>query len=255
MKKADKNYSDYLKTSSLLYKDYESERIGELTEKKVTVYTCIVGKYDIPQMPLVLMNNHEYVLFTDNKEIKYDGWIIKDIPQYLKGKNANYINRYIKLHPWEFFETRYTVYIDGNVRLLTGVVAYLAKTNVKTGIAMYSHPNRDCLYREADARIYLGKGNEDAIKVQISQYKKEKMPENYGLKEATMIVCDLENPMCKKIMSEWWNEFIRSQSNRDQLALPYILWKNNLKINDIGDLGKNIRDDLKLQIGYHKEFK
>lgn len=252
IKNADKIYSDIRQTNDEHLK-YTSESIGETTKKLVTVYMCIVGKYDVPQSPLILMNDHKYILFTDNKDVKYDGWETREIPQSLKGNTANYINRYIKLHPWEFFDTKYTVYADGNVRFLTGVTSYLSKSNVKTGVAMFSHPNRDCLYREADVCLYLGKGNAEAIRTQIAKYREEGMPRNYGLKEATIIVCDLENPMCKLVMSKWWDEFNSSNSNRDQLSLPYVLWKNNCEISDIGDLGNNIRNDLKLQIGYHKK--
>ena len=253
IKEADKRYSDRREITTEHLK-YTAELIGETTPQIVTVYMCIVGKYDIPQIPLILMNDHKYVLFTDNKDIKCDGWETREIPQNLKRKSANYINRYIKLHPWEFFDTKYTVYADGNIRFLTGVTSYLSKSCVKTGIAMFSHPNRNCLYREADICLYLGKGNTEAIKRQITRYKEEEMPQNYGLKEATIIVCDLENPMCKLVMSKWWDEFNYSNSNRDQLSLPYVLWKNNFEISDIGDLGNNIRNDLKLQIGYHKKL-
>ena len=34
-----------------------------------------------------------------------------------------------------------------------------------------------------------------------------------------------------KIMEEWW-WFIENYSKRDQLAFPYVMWKNNRKIDD-----------------------
>lgn len=250
VKQANKRFSD-IKTCNPVHVEYSAQSIGEEVPKKVTVYMCVIGKYDAPQVPLILMSDYNYVLYTNNEMMAPNGWEVRRIPDKLNGMTANYINRYIKLHPWEFFDTRYTVYIDGNVRLLTSVSSYLPKTKVKTGIAMFSHPERDCLYREAAACVYLGKGNADAIKNQVSGYKNEGMPQNYGLKEATIIVCDLDNSMCKTIMNNWWDEFVRSDSNRDQISLPYVLWKNKLEIGDIGNLGSNIREDLKLQINYH----
>ncbi len=250
VKRANRLYCD-IKTSDSDCVDKICQGSDSDEKKIVTVYMCVIGGYDVPLSPLVLKSGHRYVLYTDKEQTALEGWEVRGVPDKLKGQSANYINRYMKLRPWEFFDTKYTVYIDGNVRLLTGVDSYLPKTENKTGIAMFTHPQRNCLYREAEACILLGKGNAEAIRQQVAEYREEGLPENFGLKEATMIVCDIDNPICRQVMADWWEEFTRSKSNRDQLALPYVLWKDNLKICDIGDLGSNIRNDLKLQVGSH----
>jgi hypothetical protein len=55
-------------------------------------------------------------------------------------------------------------------------------------------------------------------------------------------------------MKKWWDEFERSNSGRDQLSLPYVLWKNNKCIEDIGELGNNILKDNRIDIRNHSKY-
>lgn len=227
---------------------YQMESDADYT---VTVYMCVVGRYDSPNPPLLQYRNYRFVLFTDKTDIEVAGWEVREIPIKLKNNDATYINRYIKFHPWEFFDTDYTFYIDGNVKLLTGISSFIRNCLGPSGIAMFDHPERDCLYREAESCLFLGKGNSDRIKEQVARYRVQGMPPNYGLKEATVILIDHTNPEAKRILIEWWEEYLRSESRRDQLAFPYVIWKNGKQMSQIGTLGTNIRKDNRMRIEYH----
>ncbi len=227
-------------------------RVDAEVTKQITVFMCVIGKYDLPKAPLILYSSCRYVLFTDQKDVKDIGWEIRDIPDWLKGKSPTYINRYIKFHPSEFFDTDYSIYVDGNVTIMGGTLQLLDATKCETGIAMFEHPERDCLYREAEVCAFLGKGNIKKIEEQIQRYRREQMPLNFGMKEATVILCDLHNQNSTKILSAWWDEFIFSESGRDQLALPYVIWKLGYTFEDFGSLGTNIREDNHFIINYHE---
>ena len=121
----------------------------------------------------------------------------------------------------------------------------------KTGFAMHQHVLRDCIYEEAEACILYGKGNPKKLGEQINRYKQEGFPEKYGMLEATVIIFNLKSQECKKLMSEWWKEFLNSDSKRDQIALPYILWKNKYQISDVGYLGNNVYKNPKFQVESH----
>jgi hypothetical protein len=219
--------------------------------ERITVYTCIVGRYDVPKQPLIKSSNCEFVLFTD-KDIKdVDGWNIRTIPDKIKKYSPTEINRYMKFHPGEFFDTRYAVYIDGNVRVISELSDLCDCINDKTGLAMYRHSQRICLYREAEACTLLKKGNIEKIKEQVKKYSVEGMPHDFGLVEATVIVVDLKNVVSSSLLEQWWMEFVKMQSGRDQLAFPYILWKNKYKMSDIGMLGNDVKNDLHYQISVH----
>jgi hypothetical protein len=52
-------------------------------------------------------------------------------------------------------------------------------------------------------------------------------------------------------MEEWWKEFIE-YSKRDQISLPYVLWKNGIKINDVNELGKDLSTNYAFQKSIHR---
>ena len=70
--------------------------------------------------------------------------------------------------------------------------------------------------------------------------------------EANIIVTDLKNKNGKKIFELWWDEFQKSKSLRDQLAFPYVIWKNDIKIDCITTLGNNVYDNPKVERISHK---
>ena len=222
-------------------------------EKQVIVYTTIIGDYDEIQEPVFIPKNCKYVLFTDNKQIKSDKWEIRPIPENIeKIQNGTLINRYIKMHPKELFENYdYSIYIDGNVKTVSDISKIVGACNTKTGIAIHRHCTRKCLYKEAKFCMLFKKGKIDKLSKQIKRYKKEGFPKNYGLLECNVIITDLKNDNSTKILNNWWEEFLKTGSNRDQIALPYILWKQGYKIEDVGNLGNNIYLNPKFIVNEH----
>lgn len=71
------------------------------------------------------------------------------------------------------------------------------------------------------------------------------------MNEATVIVSDLKNNEAARLLDEWYSEFVRAGSLRDQLSWTYILWKNNYKISDVGILENNIYKNYKLEMIKH----
>ena len=157
------------------------------------------------------------------------------------------------MHPFEIFpEYDYAVYVDGNVCVTSDISALISAADEgKTGFAMHQHVLRECIYDETEACILYGKGNSKKLKEQIVRYRKEGFPTKYGMLEATIIIFNLHSKECQMLMSDWWDEFIRSGSKRDQIALPYVLWKKGYKISDVGCLGKNVYKNPKFQVLSH----
>ena len=52
-------------------------------------------------------------------------------------------------------------------------------------------------------------------------------------------------------MNKWWREFLHYKSYRDQLSLPYVMWRFGLKYTDIGLLGENIFKDPRITVYSH----
>lgn len=211
------------------------------SDKKIVVYTCITGGYDDVQEPFYSNPNVDYIIYTDLK-IKTEKWKYKVIPENIKLINDNIIiNRYIKFKMHELFSNYdYAIYIDGNVKIIGDVTKLIEKINNKSGLALHSHNCRNCAYNEAQVCVLKKKGVKNKIQDLIRKMKLEKFPTKYGLFEANVIAVDLKNENAKKIMNDWYNIFKESECYRDQIILPYVLWKNNLKFEDVGNLGENM---------------
>lgn len=85
----------------------------------------------------------------------------------------------------------------------------------------------------------------------MKEYLQQGFPKKFGMLEATIIVTDLKNPVAKKILDDWWKEFISTKSLRDQISLQYVVWKNNFRIDDIGVLGNNLYKNPKFRVNIH----
>lgn len=223
----------------------------ELGNKKIVIYSCITGNYDNGKEPYYKSNNIDYIMYTSND---VSGWTRKEIPDKIKKlNNPILINRYLKFHPHELFEEKYdySIYIDGNIEIISDLSVLTSLVNNKYGFAFHRHYSRNCAYDEAKFCIAYKKGNSKKIKEQMKKYETEKFPKNYGLLEGNVIVNDLKNERARNIMEQIWNELNIAQTFRDQLTIPYVLWKNNIETKEISTLGKNVYKNPKIRIERH----
>ena len=221
---------------------------------KVVVYSCITGGYDCVKEPLLNLPNIHYVMYTDRRDYRKSEtkWEYKMIPSDLTLDNNN-INRYIKMHPFELFQSTYdySIYIDGNVQPISDLSVFSEMIDKRWGIAIHKHRYRNCIYDEALVCEWKGKGNTANMRNQIGRYKKEGFPVHYGLGECTVIATDLHNEIAEKIFDMWWNEYLISSSKRDQLSLPYVLWKLGISTSEICTLGSNLYRNKKIRVYGH----
>ncbi len=260
LKIANKRFKKYQKKKKTLNEScgistYQSYQ--ELKDKKIVIYTCISGGYDTLKEPLLEFDNVAYICYTDDaakiKKAEHTKWTIRQIPDHISEKyNKILTNRYLKMHPKELFpDADYAVYVDGNIGIQSFLGAYLVKTNISTGIAIFSHSQRQCAYAEALVCISRKKGSKEAIEHQMALYNKEGFPKDYGMYECTIIASDLQNTTSAEVFDQWWKAFLQSKSYRDQLSLPYVIWKSGMDYNDIGCLGENIFDDCRITVYNH----
>lgn len=231
----------------------EGEALPE--SERVALYTCITGKYDTVKEPVYISDNVDCFLYTDSYYNDSSAvWNKRSVPQVDTIESKNALNRYCKMHPFELFpDYDYAIYIDGNV-LITSDVTYLCSIAKKAtaGIAMHLHPARSCAYNEALACIELKRGKKELIEKQIISYKNEGFPENFGMREATIIVVDLKNEIAKRIFSLWWDDFCLRKSERDQISFPYAVWKAGVTMDCIGILGNNKKYNPYFRITTHE---
>ena len=91
-----------------------------------------------------------------------------------------------------------------------------------------NHPDRDCIYQEAEAVVELKKDTENIVSIQIHKYLGENYPKNNGMIASGILYRTHNDPVVKELMNEWWNE-VKLMSRRDQLSFNYVCWKKEFQ--------------------------
>lgn len=206
--------------------------------KKIAVYTCITGDYDEVREPLVIEENCDYFIISDNPGMSKEPyhWIDVDSKVPDKGLSNKDKNRYCKLHPHLLFpEFDYSIYLDGSIQIKRPVGHNVTRVG-KTGLALHKHRSGDCVYTEGIFLTWLGVVKKVEMIKEVSRFIEEGLPRHFGLRECSMIVTDLNNPRVPEIYGMWYEEYMKG-SKRDQQALISALWKMGLGVDDIGNLG------------------
>ena len=201
---------------------------------KICVYTCITGKYD---------NIHEienkeigvdYLLFTNNKEIKSNTWEIIYIEDDCLDNQR--LSRKIKMLGHEIIDKNYdiSVWMDASVTFKKSIGEFVSKyfDSDKAPFSAFVHHARKCIYEEAKACIKYNKDTKENIDKHIEFLKKEKFPPNMGLYEMTVFIKEHNNSKVRDTMKLWF-DMVCNHSKRDQLSFVYCIWKTGMKINPI----------------------
>jgi hypothetical protein len=161
---------------------------------------------------------------------------------YISNLNEYQKAKYCKMFPHILFpEYDYSIWVDGNIVIIADLYP-LADRLCRLFIGMFGHPSRSCIYSEAEYIKYTGIANFELVSKQIDKYRKEGFPENYGIREAGVIVRKHHDEKCVLLMEQWWEE-VNMHTMRDQLSLPYLLWKQGYKMGIIKLLGNTLRNN------------
>lgn len=189
------------------------------------VLTSITGKKDQLKDPQMAFNNCDYIAFVDSR---YDTKIweqrtalpFSSIDYYEKRRNA----RVYKILSGIFFQQyEYILWTDGNHSLQINPEEILLEHGSNHDFYLFKHPDRNCLYDEMRTVVVCGLDSRSRVKEQNSFYKREGMPAQYGLFETpTFMIKNTDKSRRLQLM--WWEQICRF-SSRDQISLPYCLWK------------------------------
>lgn len=222
------------------------------SKEKIVVYTCIIGPYDKILEPHIKPDNIDYFIITDQEIAEKSLWKKIDISSFSEvNELPNVLRaRYFKINAHKIFrDYKYSIYVDGNFEIFTDLTEHINRIS-NVGFSLFRHCQRKCVYDEIDACLLLGKGNVEQIKKYEKKLIDNNMPRNYGLVETGMLVRKHQDNLCIKLMDAWWNEIVNN-IHRDQITLPYVLYSNNISIDEVATLGNNIRNDFSFNIISH----
>ena len=190
----------------------------------MVIYTAIFGPKDELQEPNLPLP-HDLVCYTD-QDIKSSSW--KIIRRKPARSDTRAEAKWYKMNPHILFPGEKTIWTDGNYKIFHDPVTVFQEKDISCA-AFYHHASRRCLYDEADVCLERSAGDPKKIRAQISQYMSEAFPRNYGLFQGNII---FRVPGEEQfLLNKYWQEEQKKFSNRDQISLPYVLWKYNLSVH------------------------
>lgn len=213
---------------------YSSNQWTRFNPESTVVYTSISGDYDELKLPMIVDPKVKYVCFTDNKCLKSDIWDVKYVENIDGLDNALFARQY-KICPHKFFpEYDTSIWVDANLQIEKDLVMLMQQYQHSADILLFPHPERMCIYDEGAICIHWRKDDKKSILYQMKKYLEEEYPCDNGLMYGGCIVRNHNKSNIIDAMETWWNEVVNG-SKRDQISLPYALWKTK-NLYDLSDL-------------------
>jgi len=186
-------------------------------QQNCIVYTANFGSRDELLPPVDSMARH--ICFADNG-ISVPGWEIHEVERQFNDPRREARMYKILSHKW-FPDADVTVWQDANCRLLVppSTLVNMLKQNDMT---LMAHPERTCIYDEAEAVKELEKAPAPRVDEQMKAYHASNFPENVGL-VATSVLVRRHTATIQLFNAAWWAELSRF-TVRDQLSFNYVAW-------------------------------
>jgi SAM-dependent methyltransferase len=208
-----------------------TERVGPpLALGRVALLSAIFGGRDEPGAVPAGLDVDRRIMFTDGSAFGA-GW--ETIVQAERAVDPRLAARRIKALGLDLVDCDTLVWVDGRV-LPTGVPLrpLLRKALLRSDLAGFPHPWRDCAYAEARECAALDLANVGALERQAAAYRKAGLPVGSGLWN-TMALARRRTDATVSLGREWWAE-IQRHTARDQISFPFLLWKHGLTCAQLG---------------------
>jgi hypothetical protein len=155
------------------------------------------------------------------------GWRTKEAKHY---KTPRLRARRVKTLIHQYSSADITLWIDGSFAVLGDPADWALELLQDRDIALFRHPDRETV--AAEARVCLQKrlASPSVLNSQVGRYAREGFTDNVGL-FATGIVLRRMTPKICELGEAWWSEVLSSE--RDQLSLPYLIWKLRIPVKII----------------------
>ena len=198
---------------------------GNCQVNRLAIYTALTGDYDNVQEVLYKEDGVDYILFTNNPNLKSKTWKVVLVDSELDNV---LLSREIKMLPHKYLGTEYdaSIYIDANAVIygeLSQLVNYLH--DGKT-FAVSRHRERSMVSEELDTLVAMNRISADVATNQYQQYISEGFVDNMPLLECGLLVRKHSDKKLQHLMALWFCEFA-NKIRRDQISLLPCIQKLN----------------------------
>lgn len=199
------------------------ENFGTIKMKTI-VYTAIYGNYDEPKRQPLL---EKPTLFTD--KVESEDWEVRKVKR--RESSPRMKAKYFKCHS-HLISRGISIYIDGcgtmiGKDFIERCLEYLGDADMLA----FKHPDRDCIYTEAEfCRAFKKYINSD-IMGQVDDYRKQGWPEHAGLWACGLLV-RRNNERVRRFNKLWWKH-INKYTYQDQLSFPICVKESGVKLKTL----------------------
>ena len=191
------------------------------------LYTINFDNYDMLHEPTVITPGWDYIVFTDNPDLKSDVFDVRVVKPHPGGGHLSARDYYINSQKY-VPEYDLTIKIGGMIQCNTNLDDFMAAKCKDTDFNLMNHC-RSCTYKEAEEnKKFFGENGKTQIERQMANYANEGFPVDFGL-FANGILIRKSNERIAEHEFLWWQEVSNPYYvTRDQLSFMYILWKHKL---------------------------
>ena len=197
------------------------------------IYSAVFGDYDNIIAPKQIHKNTDYVLFTDCTDIESipKPWNVINV-DWLDTVDIQYRNRrsarHFKALPHVYMPQHdVSIWMDMTHDVVMDPYTIEEKFLSDSDIALFKHELRDCVFAEGLAVMKYRFDHSQRVTSQLEYYKAAKYPPGNGLWETPGVIRK-NTTQISKVNNLWWEMMCR-YSSRDQISLPYILDKHDIK--------------------------
>lgn len=197
---------------------------------RVVVYTAVTRNYDMLRPPAIRVPNWSYLCFTDDLSVPRPGWAVRKLKKSALDPIRQARLPKILAHRF-LYAFDISIWIDANIGI-AGDLAALCETALKrSDIAFFRHgERRPSVAAEIQACVQQSKAPYELMARQYERYRSQGFPDNAGvIPEAGVIIRRHHRPEVRAAMEAWWLELL-ANSPRDQIGLPYVIWRHSLPI-------------------------
>ena len=224
---------------------------------KTIIYTVITGNYDTIKQPLVVEEGVEYILFTNNPEIKDARvWKVVQIPfEQWQGRtereNNILLSRKVKMLPHKYLPevAEWSIYIDADMVIKRPLTELLNNLHSETLFAAFRHSYCKSVQEEIEDLLAKNMVQPEQVKEQWNKYVEWGFRDDLGISENGLLIRKHNNQHVQSLMELWWSEY-QQGCLRDQVSLMPCIYKEDF-VPYFQFIEKNIRANEYLEVLKH----
>lgn len=209
---------------------------------KIAVLTSSIGTNKLIS-PEKWMHKAEFHAFVEPQEVHVaDLWNRHEYTSFsndLKYRNRREAKLYKVLPHLVLPGFDYYIWLDSTHILEEDPEKIIDEYLKSSDIAVFKHPERDCVYEEGNLVKSIGFDYPNLIDDQLDFYRDMQYPKNNGLYELPVRI-QRNNKRTQQLGLMWWEQ-ICMFSSRDQISFPFVCYQLGIKPSIIPGRANTIR--------------